>query len=373
MNGDTISKREFIKRIVAMGSLIYAGSAAGMLAGKDKPWRWSHEAMFYSVTPHGVRCGLCPNQCLLGEGVAGKCRNRINYEGKLFSIAYGNPCAVHIDPIEKKPLYHFLPNSRAFSIATAGCNFACLNCLNWQISQVGPRETSNEDLMPDEVIAECLAGKCEAIAYTYSEPITFYEYVYETAKLAKAKGIKNVFISNGYINPGPLKKLIPYLDAANINLKSFSDDIYQRLNGGTLQPVLNTIKTLKDNNVWIEVTNLVVPDWTDNFDMMRQMCHWLVDNGFEDYPLHFNRFFPQYKLLKTPPTPIPTLVRAKQIAQEAGMKYVYLGNNPEGSDNTICPKCKKVVVERSGFSSPAVHIKAGNCKYCGEKINGVWS
>jgi pyruvate formate lyase activating enzyme len=369
---ERISKREFLKKLGTMGGLFFACSAADMFAGDDKPWRWSHEAMFYTVTPNGVRCGLCPNRCLLAEGVAGTCRNRVNYNGKLFSIAYGNPCAVHVDPIEKKPLYHFLPNSKAYSIATAGCNFGCLNCLNWEISQTSPRNTRNYDLMPEEVVSECLKNNCEAIAYTYTEPVTFYEYVYETARIAKSKGIKNVFISNGYINPEPLKKLIPYLDAANINLKSFKDDIYEKLNGGHLQPILNTITALKDNNVWLEVTNLVIPGWTDDYDMIREMCHWLVANGFDDYPLHFNRFFPKYKLLETHPTPVPTLVRAKQIAHEAGMKYVYLGNNPEGSDNTLCPKCKKTLVERMGFSTNAVNIDHGKCKFCGEKINGVW-
>jgi pyruvate formate lyase activating enzyme len=292
----------------------------------------------------------------------------------LYSIAYGNPCAVHVDPIEKKPLLHFLPKSYAYSIATAGCNFACLNCQNWDISQTSPKQTSNADLMPERVVEECLKNNCKSIAYTYSEPISFYEYVYDTAKLAHTKGIKNVFISNGYINPEPLEKLAPYLDAANINLKSFSDAIYLKLNAGKLQPVLNTLKTLKDNNVWLEITNLVVPSWTDDFDMIKKMCGWLVANGFSEYPLHFNRFYPMYKLTQLPATPANTLLKAKEIAEKAGCKYVYTGNAPEtGDEDTYCPKCKTIVVERKGYSILSIKIDNGKCSNCGHIVNGVWN
>jgi pyruvate formate lyase activating enzyme len=339
----------------------------------NKPCIFSREAMFYTVTSNGVRCELCPNRCLLRDGVVGICKNRLNHEGKLFSIAYGNPCAVHVDPVEKKPLYHFLPGSKAYSLAAAGCNFKCLNCQNWEISQVSPSETLNTELLPDQVVEECEKHNCQSIAYTYSEPVTFYEYVYDTAQLAKPKGINNIFISNGYINHEPLQKLIPLLDAANINLKCFSNDIYRKLNGGHLQPVLDTLTALKDNKVWLEITNLVVPGYTDNLDMIREMCQWLAKNGFEDNPLHFNRFFPQYKLTQTPPTPVSTLVKAKQIALEEGLKYVYLGNTSEGSDNTFCFKCKQTLVERFGFATRAINISNDKCMFCGEKINGVWN
>jgi len=280
---------------------------------------------------------------------------------------------VHDDPIEKKPLLHFLPGSRAFSIATAGCNLACLNCQNWDISQTSPKETRNFDLMPERVVAECIKSKCQSIAYTYSEPISFYEYVSDTAKLARTKGVKNVFVSNGYINDEPLRALAPHLDAANINLKSFSEAIYLKLNAGKLQPVLNTLKVLKENNVWLEITNLVVPSWTDDLDMIKRMCDWLVANGFAESPLHFSRFYPMYKLTQLQQTPINTLLKAKEIALSTGCKYVYIGNVPmAGTEDTICPNCKQVLIERRGFTIQSNQIEGGKCKKCGFTISGVW-
>jgi pyruvate formate lyase activating enzyme len=370
-----MNKREFLKRSgLCLGGLFCVDLFNKNLLAEDaRLWKWSREAIFYSVTPRGVRCGICPNECTLKPGETSICHNRVNYNDKLYTIAYGNPCAMHIDPIEKKPLLHFLPQSHAFSIATAGCNFACLNCQNWEISQTSPNKTTNFDLMPDKVVEQCIQNSCASIAYTYSEPVSFYEYVYDTAKLAHSKNIKNVFVSNGYINDEPLNKLAPYLDAANINLKSFSDSIYLKLNAGKLQPVLNTLKTLKEHKVWLEITNLIVPSWTDDFDMIRRMCEWLVSNGFAEYPLHFIRFFPLYKLTQLPSTPIASLLKAKEIAEHAGCKYVYVGNIPEiGTENTFCPKCKKMVVERKGYAILSMNIAKGKCKFCGYGINGVW-
>jgi pyruvate formate lyase activating enzyme len=370
---EKIGKRQFIKQsLMCMGGVFCFDLFDGNAAGRDKDMRkWSREAMFYTTTPTGVRCLLCPNACSINEGLDGSCKNRINKNGKLYTIAYGDPCAVNIDPIEKKPLLHFLPKSQAFSIGTAGCNFNCLNCQNWSISQVSPKKTENTDLMPEKVVEECIKKNCLSIAYTYNEPTTFYEYVFETAKIAKSKGIKNLYISNGYINREPLLKLAPYLDAANIDLKSFDDNIYLKLNGGRLQPVLDTLKTLKDNNVWSEITNLIVPTWSDNLDMIKKMCDWLATNGFEEYPLHFSRFFPAYKLNELSSTPINKLLKAKEIAEQAGFKYVYVGNTPDNED-TYCPQCKKKVVERSGYSVLTMDLVKGKCKYCGHKINGVW-
>jgi pyruvate formate lyase activating enzyme len=372
----TIGKREFLRKCGwGTGGLIGANLFTNnMFAENMKLWKWSREAIFYTVTPRGVRCGICPNECTLKAGETSVCNNRVSYNDKLYSIAYGNPCAVHIDPIEKKPLLHFLPQSRAFSIATAGCNFACLNCQNWEISQTSPKKTTNFDLFPEKVVEQCLESKCESIAYTYSEPISFYEYVFDTAVLARSKNIRNVFVSNGYINDEPLRKLAPYLDAANINLKSFSEAIYLKLNAGKLQPVLNTLKTLKENKVWLEITNLVVPSWTDDFDMIRRMCEWLISNGFAENPLHFNRFFPLYKLTQLPSTSIATLLKAREIAIQSGCKYVYVGNVPEISmENTFCPKCSKMVIERRGFSILSMNLVQGKCTFCGFRINGVWT
>ncbi len=336
--------------------------------------KYSKESPYYVVVPRGVKCQICPNYCLLREGQESICRTHTVKEKKLFTIAYGNPCSVHVDPIEKKPLFHFLPTSQSFSIATAGCNLACLNCQNWEISQESPRNTRNEELFPAQVVSKAIDLRCQSIAYTYAEPIAFYEYTYETARIARSRGIKNLMISNGYINERPMRDLAKYIDAANINLKSFSDEVYSRLNGGSLQPVLQTLKILKEEGVWLEITNLIVPGWTDKTDMIKAMCDWLYNQGFSDYPLHFSRFFPLYKLTSLPFTPLAILEKAREIALKSGMKYVYIGNVPGSpAENTYCPACKKVVLERKGFTILKNHLKLGKCGFCGTKIAGVWA
>jgi pyruvate formate lyase activating enzyme len=310
---------------------------------------------------------------VIKEGESGLCHNRVNHENKLYSIAYGNPCAVNIDPIEKKPLNHFLPGSKAFSIGTAGCNLACMNCQNWTISQVSPKETRNYDLMPDNLIAQTIVAKCQSIAYTYSEPISFYEYTLDSAKLARQQGIKNVLVTAGYINDEPLRNWCKYIDAARVDLKSFSNDIYLKLSAGALQPVLNTLKTFAGQGVWLEIINLVVPSWTDNLDMIKRMCNWLVENGLANSPLHFDRFHPDYKLTQLSSTPVGVLTQARDIALAAGIKYVYIGNVPGlDAQNTFCPKCHEVVVERKGYMVTQNNLEKGACKKCGEKIPGVW-
>lgn len=370
-----MSRREFLKRslFTAGGIMALRYFSIPAFAFNDKPWRWSREAMFYTPTARGMRCNLCPNECNIRPGETGDCRNRLNHNGKLYSIAYGNPCAVHIDPIEKKPLYHYLPGSKSFSIATAGCNFGCLNCQNWEISQSSPKDTRNAELFPEQVVSQAIRNGCKSIAYTYSEPITFYEYMYDTAVIAKSKGIGNVLVSNGYINEEPLRKLAHKIDAANIDLKSFSNDIYLRLNAGTLEPVLNTLRILLEMNVWVEITNLVIPTWTDDFDMIRKMCQWLANNGFSEVPLHFSRFFPLYKLTQLPQTPTSTLIKAREIAQSCGLKYVYIGNAAlPGAGDTHCPSCGNVVIERKAFNVTTTNLKNGKCKWCGTAINGSW-
>jgi pyruvate formate lyase activating enzyme len=292
----------------------------------------------------------------------------------MYSIAYGNPCAVHIDPIEKKPFYHFLPTAKSYSIAAAGCNLACLNCQNWQISQAGPNETKNYDLMPAAVVEQAQQYQCETIAYTYGEPITFYEYVLDTAQLARKQNIRNLFKSNGYICEEPLRELADYLDGANIDLKSFDDDVYQRLNAGRLAPVLKTLQVLKEKNVWVEITNLIIPGWTDDLSMIKKMCDWLVSNGLSDCPVHFSRFTPLYKLNQVPATPVATLEKARDIALKAGVQYVYIGNVPAHyTESTYCHRCGKKIIERKGFSILHNFIVDGKCQFCKTKIPGVWS
>ncbi|MBM3199682.1 AmmeMemoRadiSam system radical SAM enzyme, partial [Candidatus Woesearchaeota archaeon] len=288
-------------------------------------------------------------------------------------LAYGNPCAVHVDPIEKKPLLHFLPSTTSFSIAAAGCTYRCLGCQNWEISQSRPEDTQNMDMMPEAVVANALKSNCASIAYTYSEPSAFYEYMLDTSRLARQKNVKNVWVTNGSLNEKPLKDLCKVLDAANIDLKSFKEDTYREYCSGKLQTVLDTLKTLKEEKVWFEVTNLVVPSWTDDINMIRDMCRWLVSNIGKDYPLHFSRFSPLYKLTHLPQTPIRFLEQARQTAMDEGLDYVYIGNVP-GTDyaNTYCPKCEKLIIQRVGYTTGLVGLQDGFCKFCGQKISGVW-
>ncbi len=348
----------------------YEAKSGSTPASVDK---YTKEALFYSVENGRLFCDLCPAGCIVGEGKTGDCRTRKNIDGKLYTVAYGNPCSVSVDPIEKKPLYHFLPASTAFSFSTAGCNFQCLNCQNWEISQAKPSDVRYYDMMPEKAIELCGKYNSKSIAYTYTEPTVFYEYMYDTAVLARDRSIKNLMITNGYISRKPLKQLTGVLDAANVDLKSFDDAIYQKLNKGNLQPILDTLKTMQENGVWLEITNLVIPEWTDDMKMIEKMCKWLVANNFDSQPLHFSRFFPAYKLDKTPATPKQALVNAQKIALDTGMKYVYIGNlNETEGEKTVCPKCKTVLIDRTGFGVNSNRIKKSVCPDCGEKIDGVW-
>lgn len=273
-----------------------------------------------------VQCLLCPHHCRIADGKTGICRSRRNHHGKLISEVYARPCAIAIDPIEKKPLYHFHPGTTCLSIACTGCNFRCLNCQNHDISQAAPDEVDHYELQPEDVVALCLKHKCPGIAYTYTEPLTYLEYITDTARLAREAGLWNILVSAGYVCPEPLADLLPYLDAANIDLKSFNDDIYQRVSGGHLSTVLDTILAMRDAGVWIELTNLVIPGINDDMEMIRHMCQWIAGNGLAEAPLHFSRFFPRYKMQHLPPTPIQILEQAQQIAYDEGLKNVYLGN-----------------------------------------------
>ncbi len=371
-----ISKRDFIKKsLYASAGLIClpCNSIKGANTS-DKDDLYKRTAMYQEETARGIMCRICPNECVLKEGELSKCNNRKVYKSKLYTLAYGNPCSANVDPVEKKPLYHFLPGTRAYSIATAGCNLVCLNCQNWTISQTSPDKTRNFDLMPEQVVKECIANNCKSIAYTYSEPVTFYEYTFETATLARAAGIKNIIKSNGYINTVPLKKLCTVIDGANIDLKAFNDSTYLKLTGGKLQPVLDSLITYREMGVWLEITNLIIPSWSDNLTEIRNMCKWLAGNGFRNTPLHLSRFYPMHKLEQLPPTPVETLNKAFNIAIEEGLNFVYTGNVPgnEFSD-TSCPECKTKIVTRHGFRVDTLLITKGKCKKCGTTIDGYWN
>ena len=285
------------------------------------------ECRYYKLLDDGrVECLLCPHHCHIANGKTGICRHRRHEDGVLISEVYGKPCSLAIDPVEKKPLYHFHPGTTCLSIACTGCNFRCLNCQNHDISQVSPSEVGHYDLPPSGVVELCLEHHCPGIAYTYTEPLTYLEYVIETARLAHQSGLWNILVTAGYICQEPLKDLLPYLDAANVDLKSFSDDIYRKVCSGHLQPVLDTILSMHDAGVWVELTNLIIPGVNDDLQMIRQMCRWIVCNGMADHPLHFSRFFPRYKMQDIPPTPVQTLKAAKHVAEEEGIRHVYLGN-----------------------------------------------
>lgn len=369
------TKREFLKKcaLLSAGMICVPRSEFITSPEVEEPNKFRKEAMFQEETARGIMCRICPNECVLKEGELSKCNNRKVIKSKLYTLAYGNPCSANVDPIEKKPLYHFLPGTRAFSIATAGCNLVCLNCQNWTISQISPDKSRNFDMMPEKVVSECKSKGCDSIAYTYSEPVTFYEFAYETATLAKKAGIRNIIKSNGYIYPEPLRKLCSVIDAANIDLKAFTESTYLKLSGGKLQPVLDSLKTYRDMGVWLEITNLIVPTWTDKPDEIREMCRWLSENGFKKVPIHFSRFYPTYKLEQLPPTPVDILNKAAQIATEEGLNYVYTGNIP-GSEisDTNCPSCKKTLVSRQGYRITANNIKNGKCGFCNKDIDGVW-
>ena len=285
------------------------------------------ECRYYQRLDDGtVECLLCPHHCRIANGRTGRCGSRRNHDGVLISEVYAKPCALAIDPVEKKPLYHFHPGTTCLSIACTGCNFRCLNCQNHDISQAKPEEVNHYELTPEDIVALCLKHRCPGIAYTYTEPLTYIEYITDTARLAHEAGLWNILVTAGYVCQEPLAEFLPYLDAANIDLKSFSDDIYQHVSGGHLQPVLDTILAMRDAGVWIELTNLVIPGVNDDMQMIRQMCRWIADNGLADNPLHFSRFFPRYKLQNISPTPVKTLKEAQRIALDEGIKHVYLGN-----------------------------------------------
>ncbi len=332
------------------------------------------EAMFYEkVDNNTIQCHLCPRNCILKNGMRGFCRAREPRNGKHYSLVYANPTAVHIDPIEKKPLFHFLPASTAFSIATAGCNLRCKYCQNWQISQLPPEETSNQYLPPRAVVEAAVKYKCSTIAYTYTEPSIFYEYMLDTAKIAKTSGIKNIYHSNGSLNPNPAEELAQYLDGANIDLKGFSQEFYSKISQGYLDTVLNTIKLLKKKSVQVEITNLIVPPLNDDMKSIRKMCQWIRDEVGRDTPLHFSRFSPTYKLKNLSPTPVKILEEARKIAMRERLQYVYIGNVPghEG-ESTYCPRDGKMLIRRIGYKVLENNVVKGKCKFCGTEIAGVW-
>lgn len=334
------------------------------------------EAMLYEKGEKGeVRCFLCGHRCLIKDGKRGICAVRENKEGTLYTLVYGKVIARHIDPIEKKPLFHFHPGSTSYSIATVGCNFRCTHCQNYEISQY-PKERPDviipgEDTTPQEIVELAIKTGCLSISYTYTEPTIFFEFAYDTARLAKENGIKNVFVSNGYTSPEATRMIAPYLDANNIDLKSFSDEHYKRVCGARLRPVLDTIRLMKELGVWVEVTTLLIPTYNDSEEELRRIAEFIKSVSI-DIPWHVTQFYPTYKLLDQPRTPIRTLRRAREIGLEVGLRYVYEGNVPgEGGENTYCYNCGRLLIDRYDYIIRGNYIKDSKCPYCGSEINGI--
>jgi pyruvate formate lyase activating enzyme len=332
------------------------------------------EAMCYEKRENSeVKCHLCCHNCLIKKGQRGICAVRENREGTLYSLVYGKVISMNIDPIEKKPLFHFHPGSSSFSIATVGCNFRCKHCQNYEISQF-PRERKVEipgrDMTPAQIVDAAVQNGCESISYTYTEPTIFFEFAYDCARLAHQKGIKNVFVSNGYTGAEATRIIAPYLDANNIDLKG-SDTFYREICGARLQPVRDTIGLMKEQGVWIEVTTLIIPGHNDSEADLTDIAAFIasVDPGI---PWHVSQFHPTYKLLDKPITPVSTLRRAREIGFAAGLKYVYEGNVPgEGGENTYCPSCSRLLVKRFGYRILENHLSEGKCPDCRTTIDGV--
>jgi len=318
-------------------------------------------------------CALCAHRCTPSPGEFGACGVRQNRDGRLHTHVYGEVIAAHVDPIEKKPLFHYLPGSLSFSMATAGCNFRCPFCQNWQISQLDARKGApqGQALTPEEIVSAARARKCRSIAYTYTEPTIYFEYAYDTARLAHAAGIGNVFVTNGYMTAEALRTIRPYLDAANVDLKSFRDEFYRSMCKARLQPVLDSIRLMRELDIWVEVTTLVVPGQNDSSEELSSLARFIADVD-PDIPWHISRYHPDYKYDDSPPTPVDTLRRAARIGRDAGLRYIYVGNVWGEEESTRCPKCGSVVIERRGFSVTSDRLVHGACPECGAAVAGVF-
>jgi len=326
------------------------------------------EAKYYKKINGTVKCELCPRFCVIKESEIGNCNVRKNVEGKLYSLVYGKPCSISVDRIEKKPFYHLLPGSLSYSIGTVGCNLHCKNCQNFEISQSKFEDVKNVDLSPEKVVETAKKNKCKSIAYTYSEPGIFIEYVLDTARIGRRKNLKNLIVSNGYINEEPLKEMCKVIDGFNIDLKSFNDKFYREVCDGSLKPVLRSLEILKEEGKWVEITNLVIEGKNDSEKEIEEMCKWIKEN-LGEVPLHFSRFYPCYKI-EGKETSLESLERCYEIGKKY-LKYVYIGNVVSNKNNTYCWKCKELLIGRSVFDVVGNNVVDGKCK-CGVKIEGVW-
>jgi pyruvate formate lyase activating enzyme len=374
----TINRRNFLKTSASTGLLFCSGMRhflTDLYAFGDESNLSQVEARFYEKLPdREIECALCPRLCRLGDKERGYCGVRENRGGIYYTLVYGKVCTSNVDPIEKKPFFHFHPGKSAFSIATAGCNVNCKFCQNWEISQVRPEQIRHVDLSPAEVVATAQHYDSPVIAYTYSEPIVFFEYMYDTSVLARKSDIKNVVVTGGHVQPEPLKELIKVVDAIKVDLKAFSQDFYTEYVRGELKPVLEAIKIISKSPIWMEIVYLVIPTLNDSDEEIKRLSQWILEEVGPDVPIHFSRFQPMYLLKNLPPTPQSTLENARAIARKEGIHYVYIGNIPgHEAENTYCPNCQNIAIERRGYRIIKNNIKNGKCKFCSNPIPGIWT
>jgi len=333
-----------------------------------------HEARYYrQLDDDWVQCQVCFRGCTVPEGGRGFCRNKVNLGGRYYTLVYGRPSALQIDPIEKEPSFHMLPGATIFCTGTASCNNRCKFCHNWHLSQRSFEEIDHTLLSPQETVE--LAGQrgCHAVSFTYNEPTVFYEHMFDVAQAAKEAGLRALFHTNGGMNEEPLAALLEYMDAVTVDLKAFTPEFYREVSSSELEPVLRTLQQIHGSGVHLEIVNLVVPTLNDDLDDIRRMCRWIGETLSVEVPLHLNRFHPAYKLTALPPTPIETLDSAAQIADEEGLQYVYVGNCPGHERNsTFCPRCGERIIERVHFAVLSLDVEAGGCRFCGHPIPGIW-
>jgi pyruvate formate lyase activating enzyme len=378
-------KRRFFLKCLGQSTAVVAATQSGLLpdivGGIQNACAFDYtkelssvEARHYKKLPEGgIECGICPRHCRITDLERGYCGVRENRDDTYYTLVYGLPCAVNIDPIEKKPLFHFYPGTTAFSLATAGCNANCKFCQNWDISQVRPEQTNNFSLPPKAIADVCVARNVPIIAYTYSEPVVFYEYMYDTAKIGQERNIKSVMITAGYIDEQPLAELMPHLDAIKVDLKSIREDYYKKIVNGELKPVLDRLVQIKKAGVWLELVYLVVPTLNDTDDEFKELSTWIKTYLGTDTPIHYSRFHPQYLLKNLPPTPEDTLQKAHDISKAEGLEFVYLGNlRGHPAESTYCPKCGKVLIERFGYRIAQNNLKGNQCKFCNRIIPGLF-
>jgi pyruvate formate lyase activating enzyme len=372
---EKISRRDFLKK----GCLFLASlGILGLFAKKGLADTkiFFREAMFYKkLKDKTVRCEVCFRECVIKDGQRSFCRNKENIGGRLYNLVHSRPSAVHVDPIEKEPALHMLPGTSILCFGTAGCNFRCKFCQNWHLSQRSIEEMAYiHDLSPEDAVSMAVDKNIPTLSFTYNDPISFYEYVYDIANLAKSKGLRILWHSNGTLNPDPLRELLKYTDAVTIDLKGFTEKFYKEASSAKLEPALKTLKIIREEGVWLEIVNLHIPTLNDDPQDVKKMCLWIKDNLGKHTPVHFSRFYPSYRLANLPPTPVETLEQAHRIAKEVGLEYATIGNVAGHKYNsTFCPKCEKRLIHRIHFKVLSNNIKDEKCRFCGYQIPGIWS